>query len=122
MRRTTTFGGPPPPLDLHDPEQVRAASGADVALALLRAGFDEAPGEVLSRRELVRRFVEGLDAGLQREMLRRLAEAFQTLELVGAVCEDIEQSSDGFYFATSFGQYVLKSSAPREELTMRMRS
>jgi hypothetical protein len=52
-------------------------------------------------------------------MLRRLAEGFQALELV---CEDVQQSSDGFYFATARGGYLLNSSAPRDELRMRLSS
>jgi hypothetical protein len=120
MRRTTIYGRSPPPLDLHDPDQVRTADRRDVALALLRAGFGDAAKDVVFRRELVLRFVERIDGALRREVLRRLAEGFQALEIVGAVCEDVEQSSDELYFVTAMGRYLLNSSAPRDELMRRL--
>lgn len=122
MHYRTTYGDSPPPLDLHDPQQVREADRTDLALAVLRAGFGDAPHDVVWRRQLLLRFAGGVDGAMRREVLRRLAEAFQALERVGAVCEDVEQSSDGFYFATSFGRYVLTSSAPRDELALRLGS
>jgi hypothetical protein len=106
---------------LRESNAVLTADRFDVALALLRAAFNDTPHDVVFRRELILRFAEGTDGQLRRELLRRLAEGFQALEQVGAVCEDVEQSSGGFYFATAFGQYLLKASAPRDELATRLR-
>jgi hypothetical protein len=118
--RTVTIGdGDDRALDLRDPEQIRTAGEPLLALTLLRVGWQAET--LVSRRALIRELSAGLEPPTQDTHVRRLAEAFQTLEALRLVCADVVQPQDEFRFLTSRGRWILNASSPLEELRRELR-
>ena len=118
IRRTNEDGSQE--LRLDRPEDITAASQVELAAALLLAAFEREPEAVVSRRALIRRFTGNLERARREPLGRRLAEAFQALERAGLVCEDVEETRDGHYFATAEGRGLLRSSALIDEISLRL--
>lgn len=106
--------GPDELPDLANRAQVQQAGLYALAAAIFIETFADRTSERVSRGNVLRGVagIGELSPDLRTPLMRRLAEAWQLLELTGCVCNDPEETHSDWWFATAASSRLLSASDP----------